>query len=475
MPESNGIVKNVSFLLVSDILGKILSFFLVIAIARYLGEAGLGKYSFAFAFAGLFSIFADFGLTTYVTREIAKDKEHAKRHASNMLSLKLMLALATLILPIIIIHFIEKSPEVIHTVYIVSAATALLNLTSVFGTLFAAYEKLQYSALTNIIERVITVGLGLLLLFKGAGLIGLVTAYLISYFAIAAIAAAIAYRKTTSFGLKWDIESWKQMLKSSMPFWFTTIFITIYFRIDTVLLQMMTSYEAVGWYNAAYKALDALYFIPGAVILAVFPVMSRLHIDNKKMLQTLYRRTFYYLLILAIPIAVGITILSGRIITFIYGGKFAESVPALQVLIWAEAIIFVSALAGYLLNAINKQLTFTYVTGLAALLKIGMNLALIPRYGYMGAAISTVITELTVLILLYHYANKNGYGIEVSKTLVKPIIAALTMASAILLLDSLNIFILIPLGAAVYFATLFILKGIGKDEINILKGLRKSL
>ncbi len=469
MSESKGIVRNVSLILVSDVIGKILSFFLVIAIARYLGEAGLGKYSFAFAFVGLFSIFADLGLSTYLTREIARNKERAKKYASNMLTLKMMLAAISLILPIAIISFIEQSTEVRTAVIIVAIATSMLNLTSVFGTLFAAFEKLQYHALISLLERIITVSLGLLLLFKGAGLLGLVSAYLISYLIVMAAALILAFKNTTSFAISFDKDLWVQMLKNSIPFWFTTIFITIYFRIDTVLLQMMTTYEAVGWYNAAYRALDALYFIPGAVITAIFPVMSRFHVENKKMLQELYKRAFYYLSILALPIATGIMLLSGRIISFIYGGKFAEATPALQILIWAEAIIFISALVGYLLNAINKQLTFTFVTGGAAILNIGINLMLIPRYSYLGAAIATVITELAVLILLYYFASKAGYKINMSKTFLKPVIASAIMAAAIIFFYDMSLFILIGAGAAVYFMVLFLIKGIGNEELRIMK------
>lgn len=475
MSEAKGIIKNAGLLFAADLASKFLSFFLVVAIARYLGDAGLGKYSFAFAFAGLFAIFADLGLSTYLTREIARDKEKAARYASNMLMLKLILAAFTLLPPLVVINFIEQSPEVRQAVYIVALATAFLNLNNVFSTLFASHEKLEYTALATILERILTVGLGLLLLFAGKGLIGLVTAYLVSYLIVLVVSGIIAYKKTSAFSLGFDRELWKHMLKSSLPFWFTTIFITIYFRIDTVLLQMMTSYQQVGWYNAAYKALDALYFIPSAVVTATFPVMSRLHDSNKELLQKLYKRAFYYLVVLAIPIATGIMLLSDRIIKFIYGSGFEQAAPALQILIWAEAMIFISTLAGYLLNSINRQLVFTYTAAAATLLNIGANLILIPKYGYMGAAIATVLTEAMVLIVLYHSAKTNGYGADLTKSFLKPTIAALAMAATLLLLDFMPILVLIPIGAAAYFAVLFLIRGIGKDEISIVREIKESV
>ncbi|MBI3051395.1 flippase [Candidatus Woesearchaeota archaeon] len=466
------VARNATILLAADIVSKLISFFLVVAIARYLGEAGLGKYSFVFALAGVAAIFADLGLTTYITREISRNREKARQYIGNMLGIKLILALATIAIPIIAVGQVEKSQEVIFAAYIVAAATGLLNLSTVFATLFMAYEKLEYYAIANLLERIITAGIGMFLLYKGYGLTGLVTAYLISYAAVLAIAWMLAYRKTCSFTISFDLAFWKECLKNSMPFWFTTVFITIYFRIDTVLLQMLTNYEAVGIYNAAYRALDALYFIPSAVITAVFPAMSRLHATDKPLLRTLFRRAFYYLLILAIPIAVGVMLLSDRLMPLIYGSGFQGSAQALQVLIWAEAIIFISSLTGYLLNAVNRQLVFTFTTAAAAVLKIGLNLILIPRLSYMGAALSTVITELAVLAVLYYWAVKEGYSADAVKSVLKPILAAAAMAAVVTIFSWLHILILVPLAAGAYFATLFILKGIGKEEIKLLLSLK---
>ena len=467
---SRTILKNAGVLFIAELVNKGLSFFLIVAIARYLGEAGLGKYSFAFALAGLFAIGADLGLTTYLTREIARDKKKASELISNMLGIKLVLAAVTTVTPMIVIHFIEKSPEVQVSVYLAAAATGILNLTTVFNTIFNAFEKLEHVAIANLVERILTVGLGILLMTKGLGIIGLVFAYLISYFAVFIYLLMTSLRQV-KFGIRLDYQTSKKLIINSMPFWFTSLFITIYFRIDTVILQMMTDYVQVGLYNAAFKALDSLYFVPYAIITAVFPAMSRLHATDHKMLQAVYQKAFYYLMLLALPIGIGTTLLAARIIPLIYGEQFISATLALQILIWAEVIIFVSSLTGYLLNAVNKQTTFTYTTAIAAAFKIILNIILIPKIGYIGAAISTVATELVVFTILYYFAFKEGYSANLKAKFTKPILACIIMGAAIILLWNLNIILLIGLAGIIYFAAILAMKGIEKEETDLIKGI----
>jgi len=463
------IAKNTGWLMIADIISRVLSFFLIIAIARYLGDSGLGKYSFVFAYVGLFSLFSDLGLSYFMVREVSRHKEKIQDYFGNILSLKLILGILTIVAALIIILFIDNSKETVIGVLIISFATLFLNFNTLFGALFQTFEKMEYISWMVILERVITVSLGIYTLLHLSTITTLFLVFLASYFTIFCFSYILAIKKITPFSFKFDVGFWKDLIKHSLPFWFTNLFIAIYFRIDAVMLSIMTNYEIVGWYSAAYKSLDALYFIPGSVIVAMFPVMSRLHITNKAVLKEVYEKAFYYLLLIALPIGIGTTLLAERIVLFVYKEKFINSVPALQILIWAEVIIFVSYLAGYLLNSINKEKLFTYTAGFGALLNIILNLFLIYYFSYIGAAIATVITELTIFVTLFYFATKYGYKINVFKIVIKPLIAAMVMTFAIFFLSSLHILAIIIISALIYFSVLFLIRGVGKEEVDLIK------
>ncbi|MCP3682766.1 MAG: flippase [bacterium] len=475
MSIARTIAKNTIFLWSADIISKVMSFFLVIVIANKLEDTGLGMYSFIFAFTGLFLIFYDFGVSLFMVREVARDKKETEHFFQNILSLKLIFAFIVCVLPIIAISFMNEDPAVTTAVYIISVMNFFLTISGFFGMIFQAYEKMEYLSLMNIMERVITVCGGILVLSMGYGLIALAGVFLFSYI-VNFFLYFFFVRKIVPIGLRFDIDFLKRVMKNGLPFWFTTIFVTIYFRIDTVMLTLMSGYEVTGWYNASYRALDALYFIPGSVVMAIYPAMSKLYTTNRDMLEKLYRKTFYFLFVIALPIAVGTTLLAERILLFIYPEQhFKSSVLVLQIIIWAAVIIFVSTLTGYLLNSINKQKYFTYAAGFCAVLNVVLNFILIPKMMHIGATIATIITEFCVFMLLFYFIRKFGYKINIPKIVFRPVIAGIVMGLVIhFLIKDLHLLLIIPIAAATYALILFIVGGLGKEEKELIRTLLKS-
>ena len=208
--------------------------------------------------------------------------------------------------------------------------------------------------------------------------------------------------------------------------------------------------------------------------MVLFPVMSRYYKEREKYLQILYVKVVYYLFILALPIAVGIAMTSQRIILFVYGNSFENSAASLQILVWALPFIFVNYIIGSLLNSIDKQILFTYTTGFCAILNVGLNFLLIPKYSYIGAAIATVLTELVNFIVLFSLISKEGYNLPRLAQLLKPVLASFLMGILLLYTKEYHLFIIVPLSAAFYFGIMFLIKGVGKEEINLARLLLKN-
>ncbi len=477
------IIKNTIAIVIANLIGRALSFFLIIAIAMHLGDVGMGIYSFAFAFIGIIGLANDFGLTQLMIRDIAKNKQETKKYFFNFITLKLALGLITTVVAILLSIFVAKTPESMAAIWVVTIATFFLEFAGAFSVLFSAYELMEYNSMITIIERLLSVSIGLAVLFLGGNVTELMAAFLVSYLCTFLFAYWITLKKFFKPKLSIDIKLWRHLIKEAMPFWLTGVFNTIYFRIDTVMLALMTGYAVTGWYSAAHSLLDAVYFIPGSIIAAVFPSMSRLSSENRQSLEQLYKKTFYYLFLLGLPIGIATTILADKVILFIYpGDDFLNSINALKILIWAEVIIFVSYLNGYLLNSINKQRLFTYATAFGAVANVLLNFILIQKYSYIGASIAIVISELIVFLLLIYFVSRNGFRPNLIEISLKPIIAGSLMA--IILLYSRNIiptimltnkdfslFLIAAAGGFAYLLTLVLLRGIGEEELNMIKSL----
>lgn len=469
MNSSKSIVKNSFFLFLGQIVTMAFSFILIIAIARYLGDVGLGKYSFAFALASLLLTSSDLGTCTLLLREVARNKTQARKYLSNVFTLNLFVLLVASAATLVFIFFTGKSLETILIVGIATAAIFLNTLTNPFRMIYTAFERVEHYSLVTAIERSLALLFGGLVLIKGFGIIALMCVFIVSYGVSFVLAWIITIKRFTGFSLEINIPLWVSFLKESIPFWLTALFMMFYFKIDTLILSAIKGYAVVGWYNAAYKLIEPLSFVPFITLGAIFPIMSRFHVQSKKMLAKLYSKSFYYLFLIAFPLSLGTTFLADRIISFIYKAQFTNSIIVLKILIWAEAILFLNYVMGYLLNSINKQKLFTYAVMVSALLNLTLNLILIPVYGYVGASAVAVVTQIINFSLLYYFCSKNNYSINFLKTIAKPLLAGIIMVALMFSLKSFHMFLIIPVAVTTYLAVLVITKGLGKEELDLVK------
>lgn len=475
MSSARTIAKNAGVFFTADIISRLISFLIIVMLARFLGEVGLGKYAFVVAFVWILSTLTDLGISTLLVREIARNKAKTIKYLKNALSLKLVLGIAMMIISFIVILFFNKPLDVIIMVYLAIISTFLSQYSLSFKALFQAYEVMEYEAITRLVERVIAISLGFYLLSHNYGLISFFVVLILSQAVSFILSFILVHKKIVKISIGVDLKTWKYLLKYSLPFWFTFVFSLIYFKVDTVMLSLMKGDAVVGWYNAAYNIAIALNVIPVAIAVSVFPVFSKYFKTKKKLFKALYKKAFYYSVALALPIIAGGFLLSKKLILFIYGDSFIpHSVIALQILIFSSIFLFLSYLSGQVLNSIRKPHLFAYSTATCLVLNIVLNFILIPSMSYRGASISTVIAEALNFFILFYFVSKFIGKIELKEIFPKPLIASILMGLFIYILREQNIIFLVIGSVLVYFAALFLIKGIDKEDIKSVL-LRKSM
>jgi O-antigen/teichoic acid export membrane protein len=240
------------------------------------------------------------------------------------------------------------------------------------------------------------------------------------------------------------------------------------------MLSYMKGDEAVGWYNAAYRLIVVLLFIPSAYMSSIFPIMSRFYISSKSLLGFIYQRSLKYMLIISVPISAGTTILASRIILLIFGAEYYNSIIALQILIWAIVFIFANLVFVNLFQSINRQIVVTIIDAAAALLNILLNLLLIPRYGIVGASIATVVVTAIAFVVICAWSSRIEYGIPIkslAKIAVQISAATAVMSLFVIYLKDFYILAVIPLAALLYFAVVIIIKAIDKEDLSLLRSI----
>ncbi len=141
------VVKNTILLFSSTILSYILLFFVNMYTARYLGVEGFGNLSLAFALSGIFVVFMDLGLSTLLVREVARDKSLSNKYLGSITVIKLILSLISFGIIILLVNLIHYPQEISTVIYLIIVSTIIGSFTSLFYSLFQAYEKMEYQSI----------------------------------------------------------------------------------------------------------------------------------------------------------------------------------------------------------------------------------------------------------------------------------------------------------------------------------------
>ncbi len=467
------VAKNTGLLVIASLFTSIMAFIWTLFTANYLGAEGFGILSAAIALTSIFGIIADLGLSTYTIREVAREPKQTGKYFATVSIIKLFLSFLSFV-SLIFVAFIKNYNWLSFQVLIyIAVYTILTSFTSLCNAIFQAHERMEFQTIGSIINSallLVSIVVSIYILKGDVVLISM--GYMLTSIVTLLYSLIVIIIKFDKPVFDFDLIFYKDTFKYALPFGVTAIFTTIYFWIDTVMLSFIQGDISVGLYNASYKLLNVLTSIYAVYMAAIFPVMSRFFVKSKDALKFTYHRSIKYLLLIGIPIAVGVTVLAKEIIFFIYSPEYLDSVFSLQILMWAVVFMYVNGLTSNLLNSCNKQLIVTKITCIGAIFNIVINLIIIPLLGFIGASISTVLTEFLIFIVFTSYISKTPFKLEkkILAIVFKLLFASLIMA-IILQIIHLNIIFMIIIGAIIYFIMVFLIKVFDEKDLQMLKEL----
>jgi len=459
--------KNSVILTLAEAINKIIALFLVIILARYLGEAGFGQYSFVITMMVLFQVLAEFGIDGLIIREMSKHKNKTSHYLGNVLIIKALLGIITFVLLWVSMMLLNKPPAVFWSVMLIGMALIFSSFSSAFFSVFNAHERLEYKALIIVASKLIVLFLTVLIINSKGNLIQIISAILGAEIIKTFLGARFYFKKFSGLKLKFEPKLCINLIKTSIPFAIIGIIALVYFKIDIIMLSVMKNDQMVGWYSAAYGLLAAFLFITEAYMLSVFPALSRSAVDAKKMLGFIWERSVKYLLVLSLFIAFLVGSLAQKLIVGIFSDSYLQSVKALQILIWTLPWIFVNAINMRVLYASNKQMQATVIVFFSMLLNVGLNFLLIPKYGFIGAAWATVTAEGVNVLLFFLLIRKLLHLRLPPKNILRPLLAFCITAFLWTKIGTVHILPMILLALIVYPVCLLLLKVFDDEDRRI--------
>ena len=460
-------VSNSVFILGARVVSRVISLVVVIVLANALGDSNYGRYTTLIAYSALVSVVADLGFSPLYTREAARNRKELGDYLGTLLIFKLVLAAASFVIFAIALGFIADLPSLIIPGGALLIATAYANQ---LRNTFYAVGRAEFDAVAIIAEIVIQAGLILFGARRHAGVSYFVWAYTASFvFTIVYSLVVIRVFRLGEVRLRLDLNLIRRWIPLALPFALTSFLTNVYFRADVPILQHFRSFAEVGWYTFAYKPFEALQFVPLAIQVVVYPLLGVYFVTDFGRLPVAYARFFKVLVLLGWPLSVGTFVLVHRISAAFH--LFPQSEPSLRILAFAIVFLFANSAFYAMLNATNRQHWNAAATGLAAVINIALNLALIPFYGYLAASTTTVLTEAALCTFGWWFVQRHRpeLRLAVPRVVWRILVAGLVMGAVLYPLARSSIFLSAPAGFAVYVVALYLVRAIEPEEWQLAK------
>jgi O-antigen/teichoic acid export membrane protein len=392
--------QNTAWVFAGKFSNMAIGFFATLYIARSLGPTNYGELSYALSFIALFSFISSLGIDSVLYREIIKYPEHKNTLLGTAFRIKLFAGSITAVLTICT-AFLLSPPDVSLLIIVILSSTFILHTFSIISHEFgAAVNNKPVSILSFFVTALVNI-LKITVIFFGNGVL---------YLALIIVAETIFYAlgyiylRYRYFGsvFKWhyDHSTAKRLLLDSWPFIFTSAFAVIYTRIDQVMLKNMIDASAVGVYDAAVRLSELWYFFPAIIVGSLFPAI----INAKKTAHRQYRQRILSLIVLLLSlstvVAIGVSFLATPIVLLVFGAEFAAAIPILQIYIWAFIPVTLGVIAQHYLLAENARVTLFLMTIVGMGVNVLGNLILIPQYQGTGAAVATLFSSTSIIIVV---------------------------------------------------------------------------
>lgn len=409
--------KNTGMAFVGKVGSQVIKMLVSIAVARYLSKANLGIITGGITYVYLFLALTTLGLDQFVVKELHQHPQNRDTILGTSFWMRLLASFGCI--PLLWVAYqifpARGTPFQFVLIFSLVGATQAFN---VIESYFQSEIKSKYIMQVQVSGNLLSAAVKLLLIYLQMPLIWFVYAYSFD-FLVLAIGYCFTYQRRGHALLAWRYSSAlaKSLLANSWPLIISGIMVSLYMRIDQLMIQDMKGVDEAGAYATVATLSEAWNFIPTVIVTTLFPAILNARRDDpdryRKRVQNLYDLMVY----LSLPAAFVITF-AAPLIYKLYTPEYAYAAPTLSVHIWSGVFVFLGAANGQFLIAENyARLTF-FRTGFGAIINIGLNLMLIPKMGMMGAAIATLIGYACSTFFVLLVPKLRGQGIMMLRSLL---------------------------------------------------------
>jgi len=466
MTVFRSVARNIAILAASRVVTWVAAFAFAIAQARYLGPGRFGELSVALTYAALLAIVMDFGLGTQLSRMVAqRSRGHDEALAA---TLQVRIGLWLMVTPAVWLATVALgySADLRQTILVLAASVLLSGAGSTVASFLQGREEFLLPAIASVGQGLTAAGVGVLVLVTRPD----ITAVAYAFVAAAAVNLAVLLldrRVRQWLWLRVDRRSALDLLRSAVPLGVYSIATTFYFAVDMVMLARLAPAENVGWYAAAYRPFSAATILPTIVAGTVlYPVLSRLSLGSRDELRAVIEKALTVLTLSGAGVALVFALFAERIVALLYQAQpYAETAGALRLLAPGLLFIYLNWILAIALLGLRLERRLIVMALTVAVLNPLMNLAAIPLFREQGAAFTTSLTELIVLVWLVRMMPRDLLRVASVPVGAKAAVAAIFTAIVLMPVRDQPLLLTVPLAMALYAAVALVMRTVTAREL----------
>jgi len=455
---------------------RLLSGFAInVLVMRGLGVEGFGVYGYVTTLVGLTAFGSSMGMDRLLKREIARDEIAAGRYMATALWASSLLSVATGVLILAFAWGMDGRALVVGSAALAALGLGLQSLSVVPVSYFHAIRRMNLGVSANAAGRVALVAATALFLFLQFDVLAVFGAQVLDAGVTLGL-LWLTYRRSPKpapldpGGARTSVAHVRALLRECVPFGFNSLFVSVYLTVDVVLVQLCWGDHEVGLYRGAVMLLTLLTLVAETLSTGVFPRMAT-HLGKPGAASAELRFLSRILLALSVPAALGGMMVATPLMVLVGGEGFAGSAAPFIRMAPLLPFRFLSNAAGMTLSALDRQGDRTRGALLAAVLNVTANAYVIPAYGAMGAATTTLLTEIVLWAWMQWRVSRLVSGLGLGGSALRVGVPAAAMAGALWLLPGVNVVLAILIGAAVYGAAALATGGVERRDLARLKGV----
>ena len=390
---------NASWLIGARIIQMLISLFVGILIARYLGPSNYGLINYAGAYVAFFTALCNLGINSIIVKNFVDHPDEQGKMIGSTLVLRFASSALSCGIIFVISLFADAGEPTTILVVVLCSISLIFHIFETFNFWFQSRYESKITAIATFTAYVVTSIYKIILLIMNKNVLWFAFATSIDYIVVAVL-LYIFYRKAGGPKLSFSLEKSKQLLSSSYHFILSGLMVAIYGYTDKFMLKQMLNSTEVGYYSTATAICGMWVFVLQAIIDSMYPTIMRLYKTDKVAFERKNKQLYCIVFYVSMLVSVMFSLFATLIIRILYGVDYLGAVSPLRIVTWYTAFSYLGVARNAWIVCENKQKYLKYMYLSAAIINMVLNALFIPIWAASGAALASLITQICTSLIL---------------------------------------------------------------------------